>query len=125
VPLAGGAGHRAPHGKRLEIFAALPVFGDKIPQRDVLMPPEAVRLGGWLGGALQWHLTFAWLFVVSGAIYVIYQAASGNYRQVLFARPDVRGVWPMVRHYSSLVRSLQGTPRTIRYRSWPTQRPSA
>jgi thiosulfate reductase cytochrome b subunit len=58
-----------------------------------------VRLGGWLGGALQWHLTFAWLFTFAGAGYLAYQTASGNYRQVLLAGPDARGVWPMVRHY--------------------------
>jgi thiosulfate reductase cytochrome b subunit len=83
----------------LEIFAAFPSFGDKIPQRNLIVPPDAVRLGGWLGGALQWHLTFAWLFGTVGAAYVIYQGASGNYRQVLFVPADVRGVWPMARHY--------------------------
>lgn len=83
----------------LEIFAAFASFGDKVPQRDLFMPPSAVRLGGWLGGALQWHLAFAWLFVIAGVVYVVYQAASRNYRQVLFARADVDGVWPMVRHY--------------------------
>ena len=83
----------------LEVFAAFPSFGDKIPQRDLFVPPDAVRLGGWLGGALQWHLTFAWVFIATGITYVAYQVTSGNYRQVLFGRADVRGVWPMVRHY--------------------------
>ena len=83
----------------LEIFAAFASFGDKMPQRDFFTPPGAIRLGGWLGGALQWHLTFAWLWLAAGLTYVVYQAASGNYRQVLFARADLRGVWPMVRHY--------------------------
>lgn len=45
----------------LEIFAAFPSFGEKVPQVDLFVPPAAVRLGGWLGGALQWHLTFAWV----------------------------------------------------------------
>jgi Ni/Fe-hydrogenase b-type cytochrome subunit len=83
----------------LEIFAAFPSFGDKIPQRDLFVPPDAVRLGGWLGGALQWHLSFAWLFLATGAAYVAFEIASGNYRQVAFAPSDVRGVWPMVHHY--------------------------
>jgi len=83
----------------LEVFAAFPSFGDKVPQRDLFTPPDAVRLGGWLGGALQWHLAFAWIFLASGAAYASYQAATRNYRQVLFSRGDVRGVWPMVRHY--------------------------
>lgn len=83
----------------LEIFAAFPGFGDKIPQRDLFMPPQPMRLGGWLGGALQWHLTFAWLLMATAIAYVVYQGASGNYRQVVFARSDVAGVWPMIRHY--------------------------
>ncbi len=83
----------------LEIFAAFPSFGEKIPQRDLFVPPAALRLGDWLGGALQWHLAFAWLFLATGAAYVVFQFATGNYRQVVFAPSDVRGVWPMVRHY--------------------------
>jgi Ni/Fe-hydrogenase b-type cytochrome subunit len=83
----------------LEVFAAFPSFGDKMPQRDLFTPPGMMRLGGWLGGALQWHLAFAWLFLATGAVYGVYQAATRNYRQVLFSRADVRGVWPMARHY--------------------------
>ncbi|HEX5110489.1 MAG TPA: cytochrome b/b6 domain-containing protein [Vicinamibacterales bacterium] len=83
----------------LEIFAAFPSFGGKIPQHDLLALPEAIRLGGWLGGALQWHVTFAALLMAAGFAYAVYEAASGNYRQVLFACRDLAGVWPMVRHY--------------------------
>jgi Ni/Fe-hydrogenase b-type cytochrome subunit len=83
----------------LELFAAFPSFGDKLPQRDFFAPPDAVRLGGWLGGALQWHLTFAWLLLMSGMAYVVYQVSTRNYRQVLFSAANARGVWPMVRHY--------------------------
>jgi Ni/Fe-hydrogenase b-type cytochrome subunit len=83
----------------LEVFAAFPSFGDKIPQQTVFVPPLALRLGGWLGGALQWHFTFAWLLTVTLISYLAYQAASGNGRQVLFVPSDVRGVWPMIRHY--------------------------
>ena len=83
----------------LEVFAAFPSFGDKVPEHVVFTPPDAVRLGGWLGGALQWHFTFAWLLLGAGAVYAFYQLASGNYRQVLFVSRDVRGVWPMIGHY--------------------------
>jgi len=83
----------------LEVFAAFPSFGDKIPQRDILVVPPAIRLGGWLGGALQWHFTFAWLLIGAGLVYAAFQMASGNYRQVLFTVRDAPGVWPMVRHY--------------------------
>jgi len=83
----------------LQIFRAFPSFGAKIPQKDLLDWPKAFAIGGWLAGALQWHLTFAWIYIATGLVYVGYQIFSGNYKQVLFMRRDVPGVWPTVRHY--------------------------
>ncbi len=83
----------------LRIFRAFPSFGPKIPQHDLLNVPKSLTLGGWLGGALQWHMTFAWIYVATGVFYVAYQILSGNYRQSLFVRKDLPGVWPMIRHY--------------------------
>src|SRR6266849_2046495 len=86
-------------GSGFQIFRAFPSFGAKIPQKDLLDWPKALALGGWLGGALQWHLTFMWIYIATGLLYIGYQLFSGNYKQVLFVRRDVPGVWPMVRHY--------------------------
>jgi Ni/Fe-hydrogenase b-type cytochrome subunit len=86
-------------GSGLQIFRAFPSFGSKIPQHDLLHWPKSLALGGWLGGALQWHFTFMWIYIASGLIYIAYQFFSGNYKQVLFRPRDVPGVWPMVRHY--------------------------
>ena len=86
-------------GSGFQIFRAFPSFGAKIPQKDLLHWPEAFALGGWLGGALQWHLTFMWIYLATGLLYVGYQVFSGNYRQVLFAPRDVPGVGPVARHY--------------------------
>ncbi len=83
----------------LQIFRAFPSFGPKIPQENFFVPPKAITLGGWLGGALQWHFTFMWIFVGSGLMYVIYQVVTGHWRQVLFLPRDIKGVWPMARHY--------------------------
>ncbi len=84
----------------LQIFSAFPSFGAKIPQRDLIEAvPEAITLGGWLGGALQWHFTFMWIFALGGLWYVAAQLASGHVRTVLFTPRDVPGVWPMARHY--------------------------
>jgi thiosulfate reductase cytochrome b subunit len=83
----------------LEIFAAFPSFGAKIPQVDLGHVPMSLRLGGWLGGALQWHFTFAWMFSLTGLVYVAYLALSGHWRHVVLRPRDVAGVWPMVRHY--------------------------
>jgi Ni/Fe-hydrogenase b-type cytochrome subunit len=84
----------------LQIFSAFPSFGSKIPERDVIIAvPRAISLGGWLGGALQWHFTFMWIFAAGGLLYVVGQLASGHFRTVVFTKRDVAGVWPMVRYY--------------------------
>lgn len=86
----------------IEIFRAFPSFGAKIPEHDLARVPASLGLGGWLGGGLQWHLTFMWPLMASGVAYLAYQIGSGNYRQVLFTRRDLAGVWPMVRYYCRL-----------------------
>src|SRR5437660_1103814 len=86
-------------GSGLQIFRAFPSFGAKIPQKDLLHWPKAFAIGGWLGGGLQWHLTFMWIYIATGLVYLGYELFSGNYRQVLFTRRDFPGVWPMVKHY--------------------------
>jgi Ni/Fe-hydrogenase b-type cytochrome subunit len=86
-------------GSGLQIFRAFPSFGTKIPQKDLLNWPKAFAIGGWLGGGLQWHLTFMWIYLATGLFYLAYQIFSGNYRQVLFVPKDIPGVWPMARRY--------------------------
>jgi thiosulfate reductase cytochrome b subunit len=60
----------------LEIFAAFPSFGQKIPEARLLEIPRFLRIGGWLGGALQWHLAFMWPFMATGVVYVCYSLAT-------------------------------------------------
>ncbi|MDR3748505.1 MAG: cytochrome b/b6 domain-containing protein [Acidobacteriota bacterium] len=87
-------------GSGLRIFLAFPSFGPRIPQQNFfVLPPRPLTIGGWLGGALQWHFTFMWIFVGSGLLYVVYQIVTGHWRQVLFLPRDVKGLWPMARHY--------------------------
>ncbi|MGA2425277.1 MAG: cytochrome b/b6 domain-containing protein [Terriglobales bacterium] len=83
----------------LRIFRAFPSFGPKIPEKVLLDIPKSLTLGGWLGGALQWHFTFMWLFAAGGLFYVAYQVLSGHFRTMVFTPRDVPGVWPMARHY--------------------------
>jgi Ni/Fe-hydrogenase b-type cytochrome subunit len=83
----------------LRIFRAFPSFGPKIPEKILLDIPKSLTLGGWLGGALQWHFTFMWFFAASGIFYVLFQIFSGHYRTMLFMPRDISGVWPMARHY--------------------------
>jgi thiosulfate reductase cytochrome b subunit len=58
-----------------QIYNASPLFGFSFP--------DALTLGGWLAGALQWHFAALWLFVVNGAIYVAYGTLSGHFRRKL------------------------------------------
>ena len=83
----------------LRIFLAFPSLSPKIPQQNFVTYPKWLTLGGWLGGALQWHFTFMWVFVGTGIVYLAYQVATGHIKQVLFMPRDIKGVWPMARHY--------------------------
>jgi thiosulfate reductase cytochrome b subunit len=58
-----------------QIYNASPLFGFSFP--------DALTLGGWLAGALQWHFAALWLFGVNGAIYVGYGLLSGHFRRKL------------------------------------------
>ena len=83
----------------LQIFAAFPSFGPKVPQSDLIAVPEWLRIGGWLGGALQWHFTFAWIFGLGGVSYAAFLILSGHWRHVILRPGEIAGVWPMTRHY--------------------------
>ena len=64
------------------IYNASPVFP---PFRF----PDAVTLGGWLGGALQWHFAAMWLLVANYAVYLVYGFWSGHFRRVFLpVTPD-------------------------------------
>src|SRR5690242_21520814 len=84
------------------------------PPRSTLFPyttlfrshwPRAYALGGWLGGGLQWHLTFMWIYIGTGLLYLTHEIFSRNYKQVLFMPRDIRGVWPMVDRKSTRLNS--------------------
>jgi thiosulfate reductase cytochrome b subunit len=45
--------------------------------------PRWAGLGGWLGGALAWHLSAMWLLFADGLAYLIYGFASGHLRRDL------------------------------------------
>lgn len=52
------------------IYNASPFFPFSIP--------AGITLGGWLGGALQWHFAAMWLLVANGLIYLALNIASGR-----------------------------------------------
>jgi len=44
---------------------------------------EGLTLGGWLGGALQWHFAAMWLLVANGLIYLTLGLSTGRLRRQL------------------------------------------
>jgi len=47
-----------------------------------------LTLGGWLGGAIQWHFAAMWLLVANGLLYLLVNVASGRlWRQFLLLSP--------------------------------------
>jgi len=45
------------------------------------MVPRAITLGGWLGGATQWHFAAMWVLMTSGLVYVTYGFVSGRFKR--------------------------------------------
>jgi thiosulfate reductase cytochrome b subunit len=46
--------------------------------------PAGLTLGGWLGGALQWHFFAMWLLFVNGVLYLTINILSGRMRRQFF-----------------------------------------
>ncbi|RQR42592.1 cytochrome B [Burkholderia sp. Bp8994] len=58
--------------------------------------PHGITLGGWLGGALQWHFAAMWLLVGNGLFYLTMSIATGRLaRKMLPVTPA--SVWRDVR----------------------------
>lgn len=60
---------------------------DASPLFDFRFPAWAT-LGGWLAGAIAWHLAFMWLLVGNGLVYVIYGVLTRHFRRSLLP------LWP-------------------------------
>ncbi|SAL09748.1 cytochrome B561 [Caballeronia peredens] len=74
----------------LNAFAALIMMfsGWRIYDASPVFPgfviPPSITLGGWLGGALQWHFAAMWLLVFNGIAYLALNLASGRFRRKFF-----------------------------------------
>jgi thiosulfate reductase cytochrome b subunit len=40
--------------------------------------PKGITLGGWLGGAIQWHFAAMWLLGANGVVYLMCNATTGR-----------------------------------------------
>ena len=62
--------------------------------------PASITLGGWLGGALQWHFAAMWFLAFNGLVYLIINIASGRlFRRFFPLSPKdlVRDLWAALR----------------------------
>lgn len=66
------------------IYNASPLFGFSFP--------ASATLGGWLGGALQWHFAGMWLLAANGLLYLWINILSGRLRRK-FLPVGPRGVF--------------------------------
>lgn len=60
-----------------QIYNAAPLFAS-------LTFSSSITLGGWLGGALQWHFAAMWLLAINGLVYLLLGIVTGRFRDKLF-----------------------------------------
>lgn len=58
------------------VYNAAPLFAFRFPRE--------FTLGGWLGGALQWHFAGMWLLAINGLVYLTLNVASGRFAHKYF-----------------------------------------
>ncbi len=58
----------------------------------------------WLAGGRRWHFFFAWLFVLNGLLYFVYNFASGHLRKFFLTPKDIPKLLPMIFYYLRLRR---------------------
>lgn len=71
------------------IYNASPLFDFKFP--------GDVTLGGWLGGALQWHFAAMWVLALNGIAYLLYGVIGGHFK-ASFLPLTPRAVWSEFRN---------------------------
>jgi thiosulfate reductase cytochrome b subunit len=60
-----------------QIYNASPIF-------QAWTFPSAMTLGGWLGGAIQWHFAAMWLLAANLTVYLAMNVATGRLRRRMF-----------------------------------------
>ena len=62
--------------------------------------PKGITLGGWLGGALQWHFAAMWFLAINGLVYLVINIASGRLSRRFFPvspKGVVHDLWAALR----------------------------
>lgn len=58
------------------IYNAAPIFSFSFP--------DAITLGGWLGGALLWHFFAMYVLIGNGLLYLLLNFLTGRFRRMFF-----------------------------------------
>jgi thiosulfate reductase cytochrome b subunit len=58
------------------VYNASPLFDFKFA--------KGITLGGWLGGAIQWHFAAMWLLAANGLVYLLCNVGTGRLRTKFF-----------------------------------------
>ena len=59
-------------GSGWQIYNASPLFDFSFSR--------SITIGGWLGGALQWHFAAMWLLAINGVLYLLLGIVTGRFR---------------------------------------------
>ncbi|MDE8346132.1 MAG: cytochrome b/b6 domain-containing protein [Acidocella sp.] len=92
-------------GSGWQIYDASPLFGFTFP--------GLITIGGWLGGAIAWHLAFMWLLVINGLLYFGYSGISGHFAKFFPLSPasvwaDLRAAFRMdLKHETGVYNAVQ------------------
>jgi len=62
-------------GSGWQIYNASPLFDFTFSR--------SITLGGWLGGAIQWHFAAMWMLVINGLVYLTLGFVTGRFRRKL------------------------------------------
>jgi thiosulfate reductase cytochrome b subunit len=68
-------------------MAGMVFSGWRIYNASPLFPftfPSSFTLGGWLGGALQWHFAMMWVLGINGLIYCTLGIVTGRFARTFF-----------------------------------------
>lgn len=86
---------RATHWLNALAVLVLATSGWRIYDASPFLPfifPPAITLGGWLGGALQWHFAAMWVLAANGLVYLALNLATGRLRRKFFPL-SAAGIW--------------------------------
>ena len=63
--------------------------------------PKIITLGGWLGGAIQWHFAAMWILFFNGLLYLVFNLFTGRLKNKFFPL-SIKGL------FADLLAALKG-----------------